>query len=284
MLSLTTVLNRSAKFLADHGVPSAKYEAELLMAHALNMSRMDLYLNFDKPLEEQELQRLRPLLKRRGNREPIAWILGEWGFYEDDFIVTPGVLCPRPDTEALVNAALELIPEEPEDGQPWTIADIGCGSGCVGLSIARKRPHVRVFSVDISPEAIACTKANVEKLGFKDRVAVLKGRFFDPIPKDRPIDLVVSNPPYIPSADIIDLEPEVSIHEPRIALDGGANGLDVYNVLIPMAVERARVGVAVEVGIHQAESVAEIMRRSEMHGVSIHKDLGGIDRVVRGKI
>lgn len=284
MLSLTTVLNRSAKFLADHGVPSAKYEAELLMAHALNMSRMDLYLNFDKPLQEQELQRLRPLLKRRGNREPIAWILGEWGFYEDDFIVTPGVLCPRPDTEALVNAALELIPEEPEDGQPWTIADIGCGSGCVGLSIARKRPHVRVFSVDISAEAIACTKANVEKLGFKDRVAVLKGRFFDPIPKDRPIDLVVSNPPYIPSADIIDLEPEVSIHEPRIALDGGANGLDVYNVLIPMAVERARVGVAVEVGIHQAESVAEIMKRSEMHGVSIHKDLGGIDRVVRGKI
>ncbi len=284
MISLNTVLQRSAKFLADHGVASAKYEAELLLSHALNMSRMDLYLNFDKPLLEKELQQLRPLLKRRGNREPMAWILGEWGFYDDDFIVTPGVLCPRPDTETLVEAALELIPEEPVDDKPWIVADIGCGSGCIGLSIAKKRPHVRVFAIDISPDAIACTKANVEKLGLQDRVAVLKGRFFDSIPKDRAIDVVVSNPPYIPSADITDLEPEVSIHEPRIALDGGANGLDVYNVLIPMAAERARVGVAVEVGIHQANSVQAIMKQSDLHSITTHKDLGGIERVVRGKV
>jgi len=284
MLSLKDVLQRSSKFLADHGVSSSKYEAELLMSHALSMSRMDLYLNFDKPLYESELKALRPLLKRRGNREPMAWILGEWGFYDDDFIVTPGVLCPRPDTEALVEAALELIPESPETDQPWVIADIGCGTGCIGLSIAKKRPHVRVFAVDISPEAIACTKANVEKLGLEDRVAVLQGRFFDPIPTDRHIDVVVSNPPYIPSADILDLEPEVSIHEPRIALDGGSTGLDVYSVLIPMAVQRARVGVAVEVGIHQSESVQAIMKQAEMHSITIYKDLGGIERVVRGKV
>ena len=235
MLSITTVLNRTAKFLADHGVQSSKYEAELLMAHALGMNRMDLYLNFDKPLHESELQTLRPLLKRRANREPMAWILGEWGFHKYDFVVGPGVLCPRPDTETLVEAVLTLIPEEPTDDKPWIVADIGCGSGCIGLTIALERPHVRVFSVDIADEAIACTKANVEKHGLQDRVAVLKGRFFDPIPTSRAIDIVVSNPPYIPSNDISELETEVSIHEPRIALDGGANGLDVYNVLIPMA-------------------------------------------------
>jgi len=284
MLNITTVLHRTAKFLADHGVQSSKYEAELLMAHALNMNRMDLYLNFDKPLQESELQQLRPLLKRRANREPMAWILGEWGFHKYDFTVIPGVLCPRPDTETLVEAALSLIPEEPTGDKPWIVADIGCGSGCIGLTIALERPHVRVFSVDIADEAIACTKANVERHGLQDRVAVLKGRYLDPIPTNRSIDVVVSNPPYIPSADILDLEPEVSIHEPRIALDGGANGLDVYNVLIPMAQARASVGVAVEVGIHQAQSVEAIMTQSGLHSTSIHADLTGVERVVLGKI
>ena len=128
------------------------------------------------------------------------------------------------------------------------------------------------------------TKANVEKHGLQDRVAVLKGRFFDPIPTNRTIDIVVSNPPYIPSNDISELEPEVSIHEPRIALDGGANGLDVYNVLIPMAQKRANVAVAVEVGIHQAQSVEAIMTQSGLHSTVVHKDLTGIERVVVGKV
>ena len=284
MLSITTVLNRTAKFLADHGVQSSKYEAELLMSHALNMNRMDLYLNFDKPLQESELQTLRPLLKRRANREPMAWILGEWGFHKYDFIVTPGVLCPRPDTETLVEAVLGLIPAESTTDKPWIIADIGCGSGCIGLTIALERPHVRVFSVDIADEAIACTKANVEKHGLQDRVAVLKGRFLEPIPINRSIDIVVSNPPYIPSNDILDLEPEVSIHEPKIALDGGSDGLDIYNILIPEAQKRASVGVAVEVGIHQAQSVEAIMTQSGLLSTTIHKDLTGVERVVVGKI
>ena len=133
MLSLNTVLNRSTQFLTDQGVPSPRYEAELLMAHSLGIGRLDLYLQFDKPLEEKELQQLRPLLKRRGNREPLAWIIGQCGFYEEDFFVQPGVLCPRPDTETLVNITLELIPENDE---PFYVTDVGCGSGCIGLSIA----------------------------------------------------------------------------------------------------------------------------------------------------
>ena len=284
MLSITTVLNRTAKFLADNGVQSSKYEAELLMSHALKMNRMELYLNFDKPLDESELQTLRPLVKRRAKREPMAWILGEWGFHNYDFIVTPGVLCPRPDTETLVEAVLQLIPKEPLDEKPCFIADIGCGSGCIGLTIALERPHVRVFSVDISEDAIACTKANVEKHGLQKRVAVLKGPFFDPIPTHRTIDVVVSNPPYIPSKDILDLEPEVRVHEPKLALDGGPNGLDVYNALIPMAQQRANLAIAVEVGIHQAASVESIMKTSGLHSTTIHNDLNGIERVVMGQV
>ena len=131
---------------------------------------------------------------------------------------------------------------------------------------------------------LECTKENVHNLELTDRVAVLKGRFLDPIPINRPIDLIVSNPPYIPSQDLEECEPEVSIHEPRIALDGGADGYDVYNVLIPMAQKRANVAVAVEVGIHQAQSVEAIMTQSGLHSTTIHKDLTGIDRVVVGKV
>lgn len=282
MLPLRTILLRSTQFLTDHDVPSPRFEAEQILAHCLGMSRLDLYLQMDKPLEERELQMLRPILKRRGNREPLAWILGSKGFYDDDFIVRPGVLCPRPDTETLVEVALTQIPENSEE--PFFIADIGSGSGCIGLSLAKKRPNVRLFAVDISPEAIECTKENVTNLGLTDRVAVLKGRFFDPIPINRPIDLVVSNPPYIPSQDLEECEPEVSIHEPRIALDGGADGYDVYNVLIPMAAERARKAVAMEVGIHQAEQVRNIMEQAGLHSITIHADLGGVDRVVMGLV
>ena len=282
MLPLRTILSRSTKFLTDHGVPSPRFEAEQLLAHCLGMSRLDIYLQLDKPLEESELQTLRPLLKRRGNREPLAWILGSKGFYDDEFSVHSGVLCPRPDTETLVEVALQQIPECSDE--PYFIADIGCGSGCIGLSLAKARPNVRLFAVDVSPEAISCTKENVENLNLTDRVAVLKGKFFEPIPPHRIVDLVVSNPPYIPSLDLEECEPEVSIHEPRIALDGGADGYDVYNVLIPLAAERARKAVAVEVGIHQADTVRDIMAQSGLHNISIHADLGGIDRVVLGLV
>ncbi len=281
MHSLNTILNRSTKFLTDQGVPSARYEAELLMAHCLGISRLDLYLQFDKPLQEPELQQLRPLLKRRGNREPMAWILGQCGFYEEDFIVHPGVLCPRPDTETLVDAVLDLIPENDD---AFFLADIGCGSGCIGLSIAKKRKQVRLFAVDISPAAIECTKLNTIELELTDRVAILNGAYLEPIPTNRPIDIIVSNPPYIPSEDVDQCEPEVSQHEPRTALDGGPEGYDVYNKLIPEAAKRARIAVAVEVGIHQAEVVKSIMNASGLKDISIYKDLGGIDRVVVGLV
>ena len=156
-------------------------------------------------------------------------------FYEEDFFVQPRVLCPRPDTETLVNITLELIPE---NDKPFYVADVGCGSGCIGLSIAKKRTQVRLYAVDVSLDAIECTKRNTQNLELNDRVAILYGQYLEPIPANRPIDIVVSNPPYIPSKDVDTCEPEVSVHEPRVALDGGQDGYDIY-ILIPQAARRA---------------------------------------------
>jgi release factor glutamine methyltransferase len=278
MPSLVNILLKTADYFKEQGIPSPRLETERLFAHFFKMTRIELYTKFDLPVQESEIVELRKMVARRGNREPMAWITGECGFYEHDFIVQKGVLCPRSDTETLVDSVLKLIPEDGE----YFIADIGCGSGCIGLSLVLARPNTKLYAVDISPEALNCTKANVARFSLENRVAVLNGPFLTPIPSERQIDIIVSNPPYIPSEDIWDCEPEVSQHEPRIALDGGPDGLTAYSMLIPKAAERANIAVAVEVGIHQAVPVANIMRDSNLKNIIIYKDLGGVERVVIG--
>lgn len=278
MPRLVDILKKTTDYFQAQDIPSPRLEAERLLSHFFKTDRIGIYTNFEMPLQEQEIIELRKMVARRGNREPLAWIVEKAGFYEHDFIVQKGVLCPRPDTETLVDAVLKIIPADEE----YFIADIGCGSGCVGLSLVLARPNAKLFAVDIAPEALTCTKANVKKFALEKRVAVLSGPFLTPIPKDRKIDIIVSNPPYIPSEDILDCEPEVSHYEPRIALDGGPDGLTAYSVLIPKAAERARVAVAVEVGINQAKSVADIMVDSGLTNILTYKDLGGIERVVIG--
>jgi len=273
------VLRKSQAFLEGKGSPSARLDAELLVADALGLERLEVYLQFDKPLSQPELTALREHVRRRGLREPIATILGEWEFWSLPFRVRPGVLVPRPDTEALVEAALELVPEE-----ECFVADVGAGTGCVGLSVAKERPAVKLYATDLDPVALGLVKENAAALHLADRVAVLRGNLLDPIPANRPIDVVLSNPPYIPSEEIDGLPPEISQHEPRGALDGGRDGLDLYRQLLPTAAARARIGVAVEVGIHQAEPVADLMRQAGLVGIDTRADLAGIDRVVVGRV
>lgn len=279
-MQLVEVLQATEGYLRERGIESPRLEAELLLSHVLKLERLRLYLMFDRPVGQAERDALRPLLKRRGQREPLAWILGTVGFHAVDLAVHPGVLVPRPDTETLVEAALEHIDET----GPAYVADVGCGSGAVGLSIATARPDVRVYCTDIGEEPLKTTRENVQKLGLEQRVAVLRGDLLSPIPDSRPIDWVVSNPPYIPAADIDGLMPEVSRHEPRLALDGGPDGLDIYRRLVPEARRRARCGLFVEVGIHQAPAVMDLMRRAGFVRLFTAKDLGGIDRVVGGLI
>jgi len=280
VIALVEVLGKTERWFRDKGVPSPRLDAELLLCHVLGLQRLQVYLQHDRPVTDAELDALRPYVKRRGDREPLAWILGHREFHNIDLLVEPGVLVPRPDTETLVEAALEWIPS---DADPVYVADIGSGSGAIGLAVAHERPGVRLYAVDRAPVPLRLTRANVERLGLATRVAVLEGDLLDPIPARRPLDWVLSNPPYIPSEEIDGLEPEVSKWEPRLALDGGKDGLDVYRALVPKAAERAREGVLVEVGAGQASRVADLMTRVGLTGVRTWKDLAGIERVVGGR-
>jgi len=278
MTTVVDVLKKTEAFFKSKGIGSPRLDAELIVGHHLGMDRVELYLNFDKPLKESELGPMRADVKRRADREPVAWIVGTKGFWSLDLSTHKDVLVPRPDSETLVEAALKVIPDE---GLCF-IADVGAGTGAIGLAIASERADARVFSTDISDSALRCAKDNVSKLGFADRVAVLKGSLLSPIPDNRQIDVVVSNPPYIPSGDIDSLAPEIAKHEPRIALDGGDDGLDVYRALIPSAAQRATRAVLVEHGDGQHTAVAALMEAAGLVGITEHADLSGTVRVVCG--
>lgn len=279
MPTVVEVLRKSQTWLEQKGSSTARLDAELLVADALGLERLEVYLQHDKPLTESELTAVREHIRRRGLREPVATILGEKEFYSLSFRIAPGILVPRPDTETLVDAGLELIPSEGE----CFVADIGAGSGCVGLTLAHHRPESKLYAVDIEPNAIRMIKENALAMGLTERVAILQGNLLEPIPKARPIDVVVSNPPYIPSADIEELPPEISQHEARSALDGGVDGLEFYRAMVPVAAARARLGVAMEVGAGQADAVARMFEEAGLSPVSARSDLSGIDRVVTGK-
>jgi release factor glutamine methyltransferase len=277
VIPLLQILERTDAFLKKKGSASPRLDAELLLGHVLNLSRLDVYMNFERPLMEPELDALRPLVKRRGEREPMAYLLGKKEFWSIDFACAAGVLIPRPDTETLVEAALPFC-----EGETF-LADVGAGTGCVGLAIAKECPNLKLFSTDLAPEALALVKKNVASLEMQDRVAVLRGNLLEPIPVERRVDVVVSNPPYIPSKDIDGLEPEVSTHEPRLALDGGVDGLDCYRVLVPAAFDRAKRALLVEVGAGQAEDVAALFKAAGFVDVQTHADLAGVKRVVSGR-
>ncbi|MCB9687135.1 MAG: peptide chain release factor N(5)-glutamine methyltransferase [Alphaproteobacteria bacterium] len=279
---LVDILVRTEGFLRSKGITSPRLEAELLLAHVLKVQRLQLYLAHDRPMSTAELAELRPLVARRGRREPLSWILGHRGFHAIELVIRPGVLDPRPDTETLVEALLGEVPKD--DPGPVYVADIGCGSGAVGLAIAHARPAVRLYAVDLDPNALAVTKENVATLGLTDRVGVLRGDLLDAIPANRPIHWVVSNPPYIPTGEIDGLMPEVSQHEPRRALDGGRDGLDVVRRLVTQASQRARTGLLMEIGHDQAGRAADLLRRAGFVDIRTWDDLQGIARVVGGRI
>ncbi len=276
--TVVQLLLQTEAWLRGKGVETPRLEAELLLAHLLKSTRLGLYLLHDRPLAPAEIEALRAMVVRRGKREPLAWILGVVGFHALDLAIRPGVLVPRPDSETLVDAALAWIPDEPA-----LVADIGCGSGAVGLALAQARPQLKIYAVDLAEAALETTRANAAALGLEARVAVLRGDLLTAIPTPRRIDWVVSNPPYIPSAEIDTLMPEVSRWEPRLALDGGPDGLDVYRKLIPAARRRNATGILLEVGAGQAGRVADLLRRAGWTGIDTWNDLPGITRVVGGR-
>jgi release factor glutamine methyltransferase len=256
MRNLGEILLLSTEHLKRSGIPSARLDVELILSHALGLSRVQVYLAHERPLEEQELAQIRALVRRRASREPLAHVLGRKEFLGLEFMLRPGLLVPRPDSECLVEAVEARLPTS--DGL-FYVADIGCGTGCLGLSLATRRPEIRLYATDLNPVALECTRENAVRLGIKERVAVLRGDLVAAVPLERPIDWLISNPPYIPTQEVDMLAPEIRRFEDRRALDGGVDGLDVFRRLLPAAARRARLGVAVEVGQGQASSVGHLM-------------------------
>ncbi len=262
------------EYFGARGIENARLEAEWLLCAATGLDRVGLYLNHDKPLNRDELARYRRMVARRGRREPLQHILGSQEFCGLEFRVTPDVLIPRHDTETLVEEALGRTP------QARTALDIGTGSGCIAVSLALRLPHARVTAVDISEAALEVAHHNAQA----NNVAVefLHGSLLEPV-AGRQFDLIVSNPPYIPRAVIETLEPEVRDGDPRLALDGGIDGLDLYRCLIPDAVGHLNPGgwLLVEVGQGQAREVAALFGDAAGYdGVVTARDPGGIERVV----
>jgi len=270
------VVRASAEYLAGRGVPSPRVDAEHLVAKALGLTRLDVYLQFEKPLTEGELEACRELVRRRGRREPLAYILGEWGFRRLMLRVDRRALIPRPETEVVVERCLALLAglTEPD------ALDVGCGSGAIALALADEHPTVRVTAIDASPQALALAGENAELTGLAGRVRFLRHDLFSGLPGG-PYDLVVSNPPYVDPEELPALEPEVREWEPQEALVGSGAAEAVAEGA--RAVLRPGGRLVLEVADGTAGRVAGLLASLGFRDVQRTRDLAGRERVVEGR-
>ena len=274
------ILEWTSDFFSRKGIEGGRREAELLLAEVLELDRVGLYLNFDRPLSESERQSYRELVEQRGRREPLQYILGEAEFFSLPLKVAPGVLIPRADSEVLVEEALRLLAPEVEG----RVLDVGTGSGALALAIAHEREQLQVWGVDVSETALQLARGNAALNQVAERTEWHKQDLFTLA--DGEYAMVVSNPPYIPSGDIAGLMPEVRDYEPHLALDGGPDGLDAYRALAHQAQHLLRPGgwLLVEVGFDQAASVSKLWEQAGLTEIFVRRDYAGIDRVVGGRL
>ena len=274
------ILKWTEQYFEQKGVETPRLDAEVLLSHLLKKQRIYLYVHFDEPLQAEELAAYREMIKKRVAHVPVAYILGEKEFMGLTFQVTADTLVPRPDTEILVQAAVDALKGMPPEAHRF--ADIGTGSGAICLSVLHFTENTEADTVDISPGARAVAEQNAAALGLTERITFHTGDLLEPI-KDKTYTAILSNPPYIPQADIETLAPEVRCKEPMTALCGGADGLDFYRRLCAEAPAMLLAGgfMAFEVGIHQAEAVANLAQEHPLiERTEIIKDYAGIDRVV----
>jgi release factor glutamine methyltransferase len=275
-LTVGEVLTASSEFLAAKGVPSPRVDAEHVVASALGVSRLDLYLQHDRVLTEPELAAARELVRRRGRREPLAYVLGDWGFRRLTLTTDRRALIPRPETEIVVDRCLAFL----EGLEAPAVLDVGTGSGAIALAIADEHPSARVTAIDVSDEALALAAENTERTGLAGRVTLAHHDLTGGLPGG-PYDLVVSNPPYVLPEEIDALESEVRDWEPRTALVGrGAT-----EAIVEAAPRVLRPGgrLVLEVGDGSAAPVAELLRAAGFRDVMRTPDLMLRERVVEGR-
>lgn len=280
--SIRDVLTWASDDFKKRGNSSARLDAELLLCHALGLDRIQLIVQADRVLDPGELGRYRELIKRRRAGEPIAYVLGEREFFALPFRVDSRVLIPRPDTETLVEVALERTADKSMYGRAL---DLCTGSGCVAIAFLDRRPTWRLTAVDVSADAVELARENALRNGVIWGLRLLVGDLFSPLGEDERFDLITANPPYIPSAEIDALDVDIRNFEPRLALDGGASGLDVLRAIVRGAGRRLVPGgvLAVEVGFDQAPAVAALFEQAGYRDVATRRDLGGRERVVSGR-
>lgn len=283
MITVLDVIKLSTEYLQKKGVESPRANAEILLAEILKCKRLELYLAFDKPLAENEIQIYREAIRKRGLRIPLQYIVGNVEFYGLKLIVNENVLIPRPETELLV----EKIINESDKSASLKILDIGVGSGNISLSILKNLPNTNVVSIDISESALGVAKQNAELNSLLDRIEL---KLFDIMNGDLnslgKFDLIVSNPPYVSVSDFESLEPELKVHEPRIALTDNSNGVSFYKNIIEVSdqILSKHGKIYFELGMGQSQQVKNLFEQKGFVNITITKDYSGIDRIICGEL
>ncbi|HWP57247.1 MAG TPA: peptide chain release factor N(5)-glutamine methyltransferase [Candidatus Acidoferrales bacterium] len=281
--TVAAALRTGTELLRRRGIDSARLDAEVLLAAALDCRREDLYARPERVLEAAEAGRYREWLWRRAGREPVAYIVGGREFWSLEFAVGPGVFIPRPETELLVELALKLLPGVGERGRALRVLDLCAGSGAIGVSLARERADIELWGVDLSAEAVKSARQNAMRHGVSARSRFVQGDLFSPVAaKGRFFDALVANPPYVRRAELERLPPEVRNWEPRLALDGGADGLDFYRRIVREAPEHVQDGgfVLVEIGAELARAVCELFAAAGYGAPAVYADYAGSARAV----
>jgi len=276
---IAALLKTAASELADYAGENARFEVELLLAHALGCNRLDLLTRTELPTEAQK-KRFHSMTAQRANREPIAYITGYQPFWNHDFLVSSQTLIPRQDTETLLEVTLRRMPER------GNVLDLGTGSGCILLSLLAERPAITGLGLDFSPEALEIAGQNARNMGLAKRCSFIESDWFSEVKdKKEHFTTIVANPPYIPSIDVGELMADVRNFEPKLSLDGGRDGLTCYRTIISNAPDFLDDGglLAVEVGVLQSNDVAALFEASGLKAIEISRDLPGVERVVSGK-
>ena len=282
MLTVLDSINKSAEYLAKKGIESARTNAELLLAHLLQCKRLDLYLKFDRPLNEVEIIAYREFIRRRGLYEPVQYIIGSVEFYGLKINVSPSVLIPRPETELLV----ETIISNTDKNSKINILDVGSGSGNITIALAVNLPGAFVTGIDISEEAIKVAAENANCNNISGQVNFIKKDILnDGFPGSTKFDMVVSNPPYVSNEDYKNVQPEIKNFEPGIAVTDFGDGLSYFRKIAEISDEilNKKGKLFFEIGIHQSENVKTILQNSNFKNISVIKDYQDIDRIIYGE-
>jgi len=282
-VTVLEVIQRSTEFLKNKGVDSPRLQTELLLAHLLNLPRMQLYLNFERKLSQTELDSFRELIKRRSQREPLQHIVGSTSFCGLELAVNRDVLIPRPETELLAEQGWNFLKQlSAPSSRPSTALDLGTGSGCLAIALAVHCPEAKIFATDISPEALDLARQNAARHNVLERLEFLLGDAFTAFTSPEAFDLIISNPPYIPSSEIPSLQVEVRDYDPRQALDGGPDGLVFYRRIAAETARFLQPGgkIMLEFGDGQAPSIREIFESQKWIVEAIIEDYNQRPRII----